>query len=205
MLTVVTTGVYIFLGGLLMILGSVGEWLIGNTFPFVVFGTFGGPALRDHSALSNLIYLHLMLGGFWFALGATLIPWFNAYGAYAVDFIEDISSMGNSGSPLGLHSPDFNSSFAFFLLFMGEPIPEKRPIITYFVIAMISLVFLICSLRTNVVYFVIFLSFILGFSCLAGAHWNLALVFKNASNADAATVAANLFKVSHPLGEIFRS
>lgn len=24
-----------------MILGSIGEWIIGNTFPFVVFGTFG--------------------------------------------------------------------------------------------------------------------------------------------------------------------
>ena len=24
-----------------MILGAVGEWIVGNTFPFVVFGTFG--------------------------------------------------------------------------------------------------------------------------------------------------------------------
>ena len=24
-----------------MILGSIGEWIVGNTFPFVVFGTFG--------------------------------------------------------------------------------------------------------------------------------------------------------------------
>ncbi len=24
-----------------MILGAIGEWIIGNTFPFVVFGTFG--------------------------------------------------------------------------------------------------------------------------------------------------------------------
>ena len=24
-----------------MILGATGEWIIGNTFPFVVFGTFG--------------------------------------------------------------------------------------------------------------------------------------------------------------------
>jgi hypothetical protein len=53
------TGTYFFFGGLLMILGSIGEvsyanlnivaldtdhcqqWLIGNTFPFVVFGSFG--------------------------------------------------------------------------------------------------------------------------------------------------------------------
>ena len=24
-----------------MILGAIGEWIVGNTFPFVVFGTFG--------------------------------------------------------------------------------------------------------------------------------------------------------------------
>jgi succinate-acetate transporter protein len=35
------TGTYFFFGGLLMILGSLGEFIIGNTFPFVVFGSFG--------------------------------------------------------------------------------------------------------------------------------------------------------------------
>jgi hypothetical protein len=30
-----------FFGGLLQILASIGEWIIGNTFPFLVFGTFG--------------------------------------------------------------------------------------------------------------------------------------------------------------------
>jgi len=34
-------GAYFFFGGLLMILGSLGEWITGNTFPFVVFGSFG--------------------------------------------------------------------------------------------------------------------------------------------------------------------
>lgn len=35
------TGVFFFFGCLLMILGAIGEWILGNTFPFVVFGTFG--------------------------------------------------------------------------------------------------------------------------------------------------------------------
>lgn len=35
------TGTYYFFGGLLMILGALGEFLVGNTFPFVVFGSFG--------------------------------------------------------------------------------------------------------------------------------------------------------------------
>ena len=39
--TDMTQGVFFFFGCLLMILGAVGEWIIGNTFPFVVFGTFG--------------------------------------------------------------------------------------------------------------------------------------------------------------------
>ena len=34
-------GVFFFFGCMLMILGAVGEWIVGNTFPFVVFGTFG--------------------------------------------------------------------------------------------------------------------------------------------------------------------
>jgi len=55
------TGVYYFFGGLLMILGSLLEFVLGNTFPFVVFGSFGS---------------------FWLTFGATLTPWFNASIAY---------------------------------------------------------------------------------------------------------------------------
>ncbi|KAK0262079.1 hypothetical protein LTS09_003503 [Friedmanniomyces endolithicus] len=54
-------GVYFF-GGLLMILGALGEWIIGNTFPFVVFGSFGA---------------------FWLSFAGTLTPSFNAYGAFS--------------------------------------------------------------------------------------------------------------------------
>ena len=44
-----------------MILGSLLEFILGNTFPFVVFGSFGS---------------------FWLTFGATLTPWFNASIAY---------------------------------------------------------------------------------------------------------------------------
>ncbi|KAH8689340.1 GPR1/FUN34/yaaH family-domain-containing protein [Talaromyces proteolyticus] len=57
-------GSMVFLGGLLLILGAVGEWILGNTYPATVFGIFGG---------------------FWFSFGATLEPSFNAYGAYSPD------------------------------------------------------------------------------------------------------------------------
>jgi len=42
------TGSYYFFGGLLMILGSLGEFIIGNTFPFVVFGSFGIYPFSNH-------------------------------------------------------------------------------------------------------------------------------------------------------------
>jgi len=54
-------GVYYFFGGVLMILGSFLEFILGNTFPFVVFGSFGA---------------------FWLTFGATLTPFYNAAAAY---------------------------------------------------------------------------------------------------------------------------
>ncbi|KAJ5587837.1 uncharacterized protein N7459_003602 [Penicillium hispanicum] len=51
------TGPIIFLGGLLLLITSILEFVLGNTFPCVVFGT---------------------IGGFWFAFAATMIPAFNA-------------------------------------------------------------------------------------------------------------------------------
>ena len=56
-----TIGVFIFFGGMLQIIGSVMEWIIGNTFSFVVFGSYGA---------------------FWLALAATLNPFYNAEGAF---------------------------------------------------------------------------------------------------------------------------
>ena len=155
-------GVYFFFGGLLMIIGSVGEWIIGNTFPFVVFGTFGA---------------------FWLAFASTLQPFYNAYGAYVTDRTVAAQSMGQPGNAAGLATPGFNASFAFFLLFMG----------------LICFVFLICSLRTNVVFFIIFLSLVGGFGCLAGAYWNLALAYENAANVSAASKASKLVVVSTSL------
>lgn len=39
------------MGGLLMILGSLGEWVVGNTFPFVVFGSFGMSSTVLHTCV----------------------------------------------------------------------------------------------------------------------------------------------------------
>jgi uncharacterized protein len=80
-----TIGVFYFFGGMLQIIGSIMEWIIGNTFPFVVFGSYGA---------------------FWLALGATLQPSFNAAGAY-VD--------GKTGAAAAAGEAEFLSSFGEFV------------------------------------------------------------------------------------------
>jgi len=122
------TGTYYFFGGLLMMIGGVGEWILGNTFPFVVFTSFAA---------------------FWLGFAATLQPFYNAYGAYSTD-------PTNLGA--GLATVGFNSSFAFFLLAMG----------------LLCLIYLVCSLRTNVVFVMIFTSLVVAFSLLAAAYWEVA-------------------------------
>jgi len=82
-------GVYCFMGGLIMEIGGVLEFFLGNTYPFVVFCGFGA---------------------FWLSFGATLDPSFGAYGDY---------STSASDPALGLTTTAFNSGYAFVLLFMG--------------------------------------------------------------------------------------
>lgn len=110
-----------------MIIGAIGEWIVGNTFPFVVFGTFGKSFLLTYSILkedeeaawSNLHPSLPPLGAFWLTFGGTLVPSFSAYGAYVTDPTQMAGQDGNPGNPLGLQTPGFNASFAFFLVFMG--------------------------------------------------------------------------------------
>lgn len=124
-----SNGPYMFMGGLLMVLGGILEWVLGNSFSSTVFCSFGG---------------------FWFSYGATLIPSFASYASYAPADAKTAAE--------GLEQPGFNASFAFWLLFMG----------------VLSFVFLVCSLRTNVVFVIIFLSVMLCFFLLTGAYFSLA-------------------------------
>ncbi|KIX08618.1 uncharacterized protein Z518_03274 [Rhinocladiella mackenziei CBS 650.93] len=118
-------GAYFFIGGVLMLLGGLFEYVAGNTFPFVVFASFGG---------------------FWFSYGATLLPFFNAFGAYSPD-PEDITA--------GLATQGFNASFGFFMIFM----------------AVLCLIYLVCALRTNLVFVIIFAGLFVGFIFLTATFW----------------------------------
>ncbi|KAE8349875.1 GPR1/FUN34/yaaH family-domain-containing protein [Aspergillus coremiiformis] len=83
------TGPIIFLGGTLLVITSILEFILGNTFPCVVFGT---------------------IGGFWFAFGATLTPAFNAAAPYSASTTNTIE---------GLHSPEFLNTYAFLFITMA--------------------------------------------------------------------------------------
>ncbi|KAK5195435.1 hypothetical protein LTR92_004374 [Exophiala xenobiotica] len=112
-------GVYYFFGGLLMILGGFLEFILGNTFPFVVFGSFGA---------------------FWLSFGATLTPYFNASIAY--DPTHPAASSTN---------PTFAATFAYFHVYMG----------------VLCFVYMVCAIRTNIIFVLIFATLVAAFGCLA--------------------------------------
>ncbi|KAL7894995.1 GPR1/FUN34/yaaH family domain-containing protein [Trichoderma sp. SZMC 28014] len=120
-----TIPAYFFQGGLLMILGGLLEWILGNSFPAVVFCTFGS---------------------FWLSYGGVLNPSFAAFASFAGE---------NEASAAGLETTGFNAGLGFWFLFMG----------------LLCVIFLICSLRTNVAFFVIFLTLAIAFGLLTGAFW----------------------------------
>ncbi|KAI0125427.1 hypothetical protein BJ170DRAFT_637550 [Xylariales sp. AK1849] len=124
-----STAAYFFFGGVLMMIGGLLEFFLGNTFPSVVFFTFGA---------------------FWGTFGGTLVPSFNAYGAYAPADATSIAA--------GLATQGFNASFGFYTLSM----------------TIVCFVFLICSVRTNIVFVIIFLSLVLCLGLTTGAYWFLA-------------------------------
>jgi succinate-acetate transporter protein len=143
------SGFYYFFGGLLLVLGGILEFILGNTFPSVVFSSYGA---------------------FFLSFAATLQPFYYAYGLYAP-----------AGQPelAGLDTVGFNSSFAFFLVF----------------IAILSFVFLILSIRTNVVFVIIFFTLVIFFGLLSGVYWQSANGIGN-SDPSALTLAHRLQVVS---------
>lgn len=134
------SGSYYFFGGLLLVLSGFLEFILGNTFPSVVFSSYGA---------------------FFLSFAATLQPFYYAYGSYAP-----------AGEPAaaGFNTVGFTASFAFFLIFM----------------AILSLIFLVLSIRTNIVFVVIFLTLVIFFSLLAGVFWQNA---NGIGNADPSALA----------------
>jgi succinate-acetate transporter protein len=130
-----------------MLVGGFLEFILGNTFPFVVFMSFGA---------------------FWLTFAATLQPFYFAYGLYA--------PAGSTAETDGLSTVGFTASFGFFLLFMG----------------LLCFIYLICSLRTNVVFVVIFFTLVLAFGCLTGAYWENAHAIAGAAAGKTAYAASKI-------------
>ncbi|KAK5997773.1 Protein alcS [Cladobotryum mycophilum] len=82
--------VYFFQGGILMFVGGLLEWVLGNTFPAVVFLSFGT---------------------FWLSYAGTLNPSFAAISSYA-------PPDAKSGAE-GAITQGYNASIGFWFLFMG--------------------------------------------------------------------------------------
>ncbi|KAI5268192.1 hypothetical protein E4T47_07817 [Aureobasidium subglaciale] len=124
-----TIGTFYFFGGMLQMIGCLLEWFIGNTFSFVVFGSFGA---------------------FWLAFAITLTPFYNAEGAF--------TSTATTSAETAAGVAKFDASFGYFQLIMG----------------IIVFMYLICSLRINIVFFAIFFFLDIALFLLAAANWKAA-------------------------------
>jgi hypothetical protein len=120
-------------------------------------------------------------GGFWLATAISLTPSANATGAFTTgaESTVGVEYYTSYGEFLGWLVPDTlreisHTYFVFFFFFFHA---------AFFFVCMASLsfVFLICGIRTNLMFEVVFLTLTLGFSCLAASYWQLANDLPSAS------------------------
>jgi succinate-acetate transporter protein len=126
-----------------MLISGILEWILGNTYPATVFSSFGG---------------------FYLTFGGILNPSFAAFSSYAPPNAKSAAE--------GMTTEGFNAS-------LGTK--ESRPYIAranhdssgFFLLAMaiLSIIYLICSLRTNVAFVIIFLTLVPALFLLVGAFW----------------------------------
>ncbi|CZT24254.1 related to Y.lipolytica GPR1 protein and Fun34p [Ramularia collo-cygni] len=124
-----TVGATVWFGGMCLIIAGILEFFLGNTFPFLVFVTYGAHFLT---------------------YGVTFIPAWNAVSAY------------NGGSPYAEGTQEQTAAFAAGFAFYACTL------------CVLSFIFLIASLRTNLVFFLVFVAATIGFGLAAGAFWNIA-------------------------------
>lgn len=90
-----------------------------------------------------------MAGGFLFSLGLTVWPSSGAISNYSTNPVTTPTG--------GLMNPEFYDTFAFLLLCMG----------------ILSLIFMLVAIRTNVVFFLIFTLLVPTFCLLAASFWQV--------------------------------
>ncbi|KAH7118322.1 hypothetical protein EDB81DRAFT_848069 [Dactylonectria macrodidyma] len=124
-------GAFFYIGGLLLGLGGVEEWILSESRAECLIYTANSlPCQETHSQqLSSL-----PLGGFWLTTGSTIVPEYGAYG---------ICSTGAAAE--GLKEPQFYATFALFLVGM----------------TIRCAIFTIACVRTNLVFLLMFLLLLL--------------------------------------------
>ncbi|KAK0343380.1 hypothetical protein LTR91_025291 [Friedmanniomyces endolithicus] len=116
-------GTFFYLGCLLEILCGIGEWINGETFNAAVF---------------------LILGGYFGASGAVMVPFYNAISGYGTDATAAEAT--------------YHDSYAMLLIFMG----------------VLLLFFTIASVRLDICHVVLFACFTVCFPCLATSYFYMA-------------------------------
>ncbi|OJJ36201.1 hypothetical protein ASPWEDRAFT_156679 [Aspergillus wentii DTO 134E9] len=119
---------YIFFGGVVQLLGAIGEWLIGNTFSCAIFFTYGT---------------------FWIVQGTNLMPFFATGLQY--------SASGNNLE--GQTDPGYSATLGYY----------------YVTLAIVTFIYMICSIRTNICLFSALFLLVIAFSLFAGSEFTLAL------------------------------
>lgn len=167
--------VYIFFGGVVQILGAIGEWLLGNTYACALFFTYGefspcceavlgmqrhmsSVMMTDHRRRHILARSWLwhdplvrnwhQLFSHWRQLGGSSYSRILRHYRYAI---------------LGLPRPfmsrlTFCYSTGFFYVFLG----------------VVSLVYLVCAIRTNLCLVIGLVLLLLDVGFFTGIYWNLA-------------------------------
>ena len=148
-LSVATTTINIWFGGVLLLLAGFGEFLLGNTFPMMVFLGYGAHFL---------------------SYATTFIPFFNAVGF----FNPDGSGAGSPGT--ANQTPVFYASYGEYSLHCVYDYLQLIISLAYYLVMMciLSFIFLLGSSRTNGVFFLIFVFATIGFGLGAGAFFSLA-------------------------------
>lgn len=109
-------------------------------------------------------------GAFWLTYGATLQPFYSVSGNYAI--------ANNQPASMGSQDPGFMSAFCEWRspqtihLLLNEA--DSCDLVAFLLLWMgfMSLIYLICALRTNIVFVFIFLGLMLTFLFLAAGFWH---------------------------------
>jgi uncharacterized protein len=122
------SGIFLFVGPVLLVFGFIFEWILGNFFSMMVMGLFSV---------------------FWLSFGLLQLPTLQLAAAYSTD---------GASAAEGAASRAYNAALALYLIVWGFAL----------------FTFWIFTLKTNVVFALIFLFVTLGAWILSGAYWKVA-------------------------------